>query len=244
MEKNSDATPTQTNSPEKPRLMFWVLGMAFSSILGWASYNYLPEWDLPKHLRDVTVFSSKEQQDELSIAKMDNRFQIAVTKFAILGGCFGLASLFLLMKRPVMILACTAIGLFSGACAGVIGYYVFGYIERGGSIPGVEDGLIPLAMDVILLTIASWSLAIPAGMVFWLARPNSRAMDPSLFFVAGIVAGVAVPIALSLAFPNVRSDAFPRKGLELTLVWLGFVGVLLAALPYLPQRKNKSETIR
>lgn len=216
--------------------------MAFSSILGWAVYNYLPEWGLPKHLREVTVFSSKELQDELGIAKMEKRFLDAVTKFALLGGCFGLASLFLLVKRPTMVLACTATGLFSGGCAGIIGYFVFGYIERGGSIPGVDDGLIPLAMDVILITLASLSLAMPAGMVHWLAIPKSRRADPSLFFIAGIVAGVAVPIGLSIALPNVRSDAFPLKGWELTLAWLGFVGVLLAALPYFPKRKNKSET--
>jgi hypothetical protein len=243
MEKLSEATPAQTNSPEKPRLLFWILGMTFCSILGWAAYNYLPEWGLPEHLREVTVFSSKELQDELGVAKMDKRFRDAVTKFAVLGGCFGLASLFLLVKRPAMVLVCTATGLFSGACAGIIGYFLFGYIERGGSIPGVDDALIPLVLDVILLTIASWSLAIPAGMVLWFARPQSGTVDPSLFFIAGIVAGIAVPIALSVAFPNVRSDAFPRKGQELTLTWLGFVGVLLAVVPYLPKRKIKSESI-
>lgn len=235
-----DTTSAQSNSTEKPRMAFWILGMAFCSILGWTVYNYLPEWSLPKHLQEVTVFSSKELQDELAAAKMDKRFRDAVTKFAIVSGCFGLASLFLLVKRPAMVLACTATGLFSGACAGIIGFYVFGYVERGGSIPGVDDGLIPLAMDVILLTIASWSLAIPAGMVLRLARPKSATVDPSLFFIAGLVAGIAVPIALSLAFPNVRSDVFPRKGRELTLVWLGTVGVLLAVIPYLPKRKIKS----
>ncbi len=240
MERLSDATPAQTNTSEKPTLVFWILGMACCSIVGWTAYNYLPEWGLPKHLREVTVFSSKELQDELGVAKMDKRFRDAVTKFALLGGCFGLASLFLLVKRPAMILVCTATGLLSGACAGFVGYFVFGYIERGGSIPGVDDGLLPLALDVILLTIASWSLAIPAGMVLWLARPKSATVDPSLFFIAGIVAGVAVPISLSLAFPNVRSDAFPRQGQELTMVWLGIVGVLLAVLPYLPKRKIKS----
>ena len=215
--------------------------MALCSILGWTVYNYLPEWDLPKHLRDVTVFSSKELQDELAVAKMDKRFQDAITKFALLGCCFGLASLLLLVKRPAMVLVCIATGLFSGACAGIIGFYIFGYVERGGSIPGVDDGLIPLAMDVILLTIASWSIAIPAGMALWLARPKSGTVDPSLFLIAGLVAGIAVPIALSIAFPNVRSDAFPRKGQELTVVWIGSVGVLLAFIPYLPKRKSKSK---
>ena len=240
MEKLSDATPIQTNSPEKPRFAFWMLGMAFCSILGWVAYNYLPEWGLPKHLREVTVFSSKEKQDELGVAKMDKRFQNSVTKFALLGGCFGLASLFLLVKRPAMVLVCTATGLFSGACAGIIGFYLFGYIERGGSIPGVDDGLIPLVLDVLVLTIASWSLAIPTGMVLWLASPNSQTMNPRPFFVAGIVAGVAIPIAMSIAFPYVRSDAFPPKGRELTLVWLCCVGALLGASPYLPKRKIKS----
>jgi hypothetical protein len=240
METPNDATPSQMNSNGKPSLVFWILGMAFSSILGWAVYNYLPEWGLPEHLQEVTVFSSKVLQDELGVAKMDKRFRNAVTKFAFLGGCFGLASLFLLVKRPAIILVCTATGLFSGACAGIIGYFVFGYIERGGSVPGVDEGLIPLVLDVTLLTIASWSLAIPAGMVLWFARPLARTVDPSLFFIAGIVAGVAVPIALSLTLPNVRSDAFPLKGRELTLIWLGAVGVLLAVVPYLPKRKIKS----
>lgn len=240
METLSDATRALANSNEKPKLVLWILGMAFCSIVGWAAYNFLPEWGLPERLQEVTVFSSKELQDELGVAKMEKRFRNAVTKFALLGGCFGLSSLFLLVKRPAMILVCTATGLFSGACAGIIAYNVFGYIERGGSIPGVDDGLLPLALDVIFLTVASWSLAIPAGMVFWLAKPRTGTVDPSLFFIAGIVAGVAVPIALSLAFPNVRSDAFPRKGQELTMVWLGSVGVLLAVVPYLPKRKIKS----
>jgi hypothetical protein len=243
METLGNAPQTQSSSTAKHSLMFWVLGMAFCSILGWATYNYLPEWGLPERLREVTVFSSKELQEELGVAKLDKRFWDSVTKFALLGGCFGLASLFLLVKRPAMILACTVAGLISGASAGIIGYHIFGYIERGGSIPGVDDGLLPLALDVILLTIASWSLAIPAGMVLRIARPKSANVDPSLFFIAGIVAGIAVPILLSLAFPNIRSDMFPRKGRELTLVWLCFVGVLLASLPYLPKRKIKSESI-
>ena len=243
MEKQSDATPIQTNSPEKPSFAFWMSGMAFCSILGWVGYNYLPEWDLPERLREVTVFSSKELQDELGVAKMDKRFRNSVTKFALLGGCFGLASLFLLVNRPAMVLVCTATGMVSGACAGIIVYYVYGYFERGGSIPGVDDGLVPLVLDVILLTIASLSLAIPTGMVLWLASPNSQTMDPKLFFVAGVVAGIAIPIAMSIAFPNLRSDAFPPKGRELTLAWLCFVGVLFGASPYLPRRKSKSKTI-
>ena len=238
MEKLIDAIPIQTNSPGKPKFAIWMLGMAFCSILGWVAYNYLPEWSLPKHLREVTVFSSKEKQDELGVAKMDKRFRNSVTKFSLLGGCFGLASLVLLVKRPAMVLVCTATGLFSGACVGIIGYYLFGYIERGGSIPGVDDGLIPLVLDVLLLTIASWSLAIPVGTVLWLASPNSRTMDPRIFFVVGIVAGVAVPIAMSIVFPDARSDTFPPKGRELTLVWLCVAGALLGATPYLPTRKS------
>ena len=244
MEKLNDATPIQTNSIEKPSFAIWMLGMGFCSILGWVAYNFLPEWELPEPLREVTVFSSKEKQDELGVAKMDKRFRNSVTKFALLGGCFGLASLFLLVKRPAMILACMSTGLLSGACAGIIGYYVFGYIEQGGSFPGVDDGLIPLVLDVLLLTIASWSLAVPTGMVLRLASPKSQTTDPSLFFVAGIFVGVAIPIAMSIAFPNVRSDTFPPKGRELTLVWLCFVGALLGVIPYLPTRKIKSTTDR
>ena len=240
MKKLSDDSPAQTNSAEKPRLVVWVLGMVFCSVLGWATYNNLPEWGLPRHLRDVTVFSSKELQDELGVAKMDKRFQDSITKFGLLGGCFGLASLFLLVKRPAKVFVCTATGLFSGACAGIIGFYVFGYLERGGSIPGVDDGLIPLVLDVTLLTIASCSLAITAWMVLWFSSPNSGIMDPSPFIIAGIVAGVSVPIVLSIAFPDVRSDTFPPKGQVLTLVWLGFVGIVLAVVPYIPKRTNKS----
>jgi hypothetical protein len=243
MEKLMDPTPIQTTIPKKPRFVIWTLGMAFCSILGWFAYNYLPEWGLPERLREVTVFSSKELQDELDVAKTDQRFRNSLTKFAVLGGCFGITSLFLLMKRPALVLVCVATGLISGASAGIIGYNFFGYIERGGSIPGVDDELIPLVLDVVLLTIASWSLAVPAGVAFWFASPNTQAWDPKLFFVAGIVAGVAVPIALSIAFPNLRSDAFPLKGWELTLVWLCFVGVLFGVSPYLPTRKSKARTV-
>ena len=138
-----------------------------------------------------------------------------------------------------MVLVCVATGLASGAFAGTIGYYLFRYIERGGSIPGVEDGLIPLVLDSILLTIGSWALAIPTGMVLLLARPKTQTWDPKLLFVAGIVSGVSIPILMSVAFPYVRSDVFPPKGFELTLVWLGVVGALLGVAPYLPKRKTK-----
>lgn len=243
MELLSDTSPTQSASTSNPGLALWILGMAFCSILSWGIYNYLPEWGLPQHLREVTVFSSKALQEELEGAKMDKRFLDSVTKFALLGGSFGLASLFFLLKRPLLVLVCTVSGLISGASAGILGYGIFGYIERGGSIPGIDDGILPLALDITLLTIASWSLAIPVWMVLWLAKPYSRTVDASLFLVAGLAVGIAVPILLSIAFPNLRSDTFPRKGLELTLVWLGFVGILFSALPYLPQRKNTSLSI-
>ena len=239
MENLSDATQVQTNSPEHLRFASWLLGIAFCSILGWVAYNFLPEWDLPEHLMQVTVFSSKELQKELGVAKTDNRFRNSVTKFALLGGCFGLASLFFLVKRPAMVLVCVATGLASGAIAGTIGYYLFIYIERGGSIPVVEEGLIPLVLDSILLTIGSWALAIPAGMVLLLACPKTQTWDPKLLFVAGIVSGVSVPVVMSVAFPYIRSDVFPPKGFELTLVWLCVIGALLGASPYLPKRKIK-----
>ena len=235
-----NAVSTELDSPDDPGLVFWVIGIAICSILGWVAYNFLPEWDLPERLREVTGFSSKELQQELDVAKMEKRFWDSATKFGLLGACFGLVSVFLLIKRPAMVLVCIATGLFTGASAGIIGYNFFGYIERGGSIVGVDDGLLPLVMDVILLTVASWSLAVPAGMTLWLARPKSKTMDPSHFFIAGIVAGVAVPIGLSIVFPNLRSDAFPLKGRGLLLVWLSVVAILLAALPYLPKRKIKS----
>ena len=187
----------------------------------------------------VTGFSSKELQEELGVAKMDKRFRNSVTKFALLGGCFGLASLFFLVKRPAMVVLCVSTGLASGAFAGTIGYYLFGYIERGGSIPGVDDGLIPLVLDSIIMTVGSWALAIPTGMVLLLARPKTQPWDPKLLFVAGLVSGVSIPIVMSVAFPGVRSDVFPPKGLQLTLVWLCVIGCLLGALPYLPKRKSK-----
>lgn len=239
MENLGVATQVQTNSPEHLRLASWLLGITFCSILGWVVYNFLPEWDLPEHLMQVTVFSSKELQEELGVAKIDMRFRNSVTKFAMLGGCFGLSSLFFLVKRPAMVLVCVASGLASGAFAGIIGYSLFGYIERGGSIPGVDDGLIPLVLDIIILTTGSLALAIPAGMVFLLARPKTQTWDPKLLFVASIVSGVSIPIVMSLAFPYVRSDVFPPKGLELTLVWLCVIGALLGASPYLPKRKIK-----
>ena len=239
MENLSDATQVQATTPEHLRFVPWLLGIAFCSILGWLAYNFFPEWDLPERLSQVTVFSSKELQEELLVAKMDKRFRNSVTKFALLGGCYGLASLFFLVKRPAMVLVCVATGLVSGAFAGTIGYNLFGYIERGGSIPGVDFGLTPIVMDTIILTIGSWALAIPAGMVLLLARPKTPTWDPKLLFVAGIVSGVSIPIVMSVLFPYVRSDAFPPKGLELTVVWLCVIGALLVVLPYLPKRKNK-----
>lgn len=214
--------------------------MASCSILGWVAYNFLPGWELPDRLREVTVFSSKELQDELGVAKTYQRFQNSVSQFAVLGGCFGLASLFLLPNRPAKAIGCVAGGFASGACAGIMAYNFFGYVERGGSIPGVDDGLVPLVLDIILLTIASLSLAVPVSMAFWYACPNTHAWDPKLMFVAGIVAGSAIPIAMSIAFPYIRSDAFPPKGWELTLAWLCSVGILFGVSPYLFNRKIKS----
>ncbi len=239
MEKLSDAIQVQSDSPEHLRFASWLLGIAFSSILGWVICNFLPEWDLPEHLMPVTGFSSKELQEELEVAKMEKRFRNSVTKFALLGGCFGLVSLFFLLKRPAMVLVCVATGLASGAFAGTIGYYLFGYIERGGSIPGIDVGLTPLVLDIIFLSLGSWALAIPAGMVHFLARPKTQIWDPKLLFVAGIVSGVSIPIVMSVAFPYVRSDIFPPKGFEVTFVWLCVIGTLLGASPYLPKRKNK-----
>ncbi len=240
MEKIDDATQVQSSSTEHLRFATWLLGIAFCSVLGWVAYNFLPEWELPEKLKDVTVFSSKELQEELGVAKTDKRFRNSMTKFALLGGCFGLPSVFFLVKRPAMILVCVAIGLASGALAGTIGYYLFVYIERGGSIPGVDFGLTPLVLDIILLTIGSWALAIPVGMVLFFARPKTQTWDPKLLFVAGIVSGVSIPILMSVAFPHIRSDVFPPKGWELTLAWLCVNGALLGALPYLPKRKIKS----
>ena len=240
MENLDDATQVQSSPNEHLRFATWLLGIAFCSILAWVAYNFLPEWDLPEKLKDVTVFSSKELQEELGVAKTDKRFRNSVTKFALLGGCFGLASVFFLVRRPAMIPVCVATGLASGALAGTIGYYLFVYIERGGSIPGVDFGLTPLVLDIIILTIGSWALAIPVGIVLLLARPKTQTWDPKLLFFSGIVSGVSIPILMSVAFPYIRSDVFPPKGLELTLAWLCMNGALLGGLPYLPKRKIKS----
>ena len=188
----------------------------------------------------VTGFSSKELQEELSVAKVDKRFRNSVTKFAVLGGCFGLSSLLFFVKRPAMVLVCVVTGLISGGLAGTVGYYLFGYIERGGAIPGVDVGSTPLVLDMILLTVGSCALAVPAGLVFSLARPKNQTWDPKMLFVAGIVSGVSIPIVMSIVFPDVRSDVFPPKGFELTTVWLCVIGALLIASPFLPKRKVKT----
>jgi hypothetical protein len=84
-----------------------------------------------------------------------------------------------------------------------------------------------LATDIGVLILASVVLAVPVSLAVMLGRGVHRVQKAVAILLAGVVAGLLVPLAIYLALPNAPTCVFPPQGLGLTAIWLAVLAALI-----------------
>jgi hypothetical protein len=222
-------TPVVNNKPVSSK--HWALGLATAAIIGWLAINFFPlRYSLPEELTAGTVANSPELQAEASRLEAENDFKNGLIGLTLVGIAFGLfPAIFAGGGSSKMIMGSIAGAIVGGLCGAAAMMAAQG-LKQAFAAPEADDLEQPSMWgDIFVYVGTSILIAIPAGLVF-LFRPSPTAIQKfTAVPLAGLVAGLLLPILASLALPWVKLDAVPNPDLALSGLWLGLIAALLFA---------------
>jgi hypothetical protein len=229
---DSEPLPRETASASLS-LLGWGGGLFFSAIVAWACLNFVPPFfTLPERLTEGTVANSATLQAEAAALSVTNDRNNAIISLAMAGVAFGVIPIIFcanggMGKFLIGFPAGLVVGGVCGLTAALAAFAVRDFLGIGE--PDLADEEPSMYADVAIVAVQSAFVVLPAGLVFLVCRVAQWGQKMITVPLAGLVAGLLLPVVGSFLFPGVNNDAVPPKNLWFTLTWL----LILATLVYL-----------
>jgi hypothetical protein len=221
----------------------WALAISLVGLLAWYGFTYPPKyWTVPDELADVGALSPKEDIAKLNAAMNANAWKNSLMKCGIAGSLIGLVG-FALLGNPGGTIGSGIVVLVSGVlfgiAAGAVGLVTRRYLDLEYPIPLISDETRPLLCDMISFSIVSILLVMPIFLWLILHRESTVRMKAFSVPLAGLLAGIVVPVAGAMILPgNTNTSSFPSTSVPLNLVWFVCLSVFVILTFFGLKRKN------
>ncbi|XZE54217.1 hypothetical protein SH139x_000169 [Planctomycetaceae bacterium SH139] len=220
----------------------WALGLATAAIIGWLAINFFPvRYSLPEELTAGTVANSPDLQAEASRLETENDFKNGLIGLTLVGIAFGLFPAVFAGGGSSKMITGSITGAIVGGLCGAAAMLAAQGLRQVFAAPEADELEQPSMWgDIFVYVGTSILVAIPAGLIF-LFRPSPTAIQKfTAVPLAGLVAGLLLPILASLALPSVKLEAVPNPDLALSGLWLGLIAALLFAFTTMTGDKKQA----
>ena len=229
---DSELLPRETVSANFS-VIGWGAGLLLAAVVAWAWLNFVPPFlTLPARLTAGTVANSADLQAEAAALSMTNDRNNAIISLAMAGVAFGVIPIMFCANGVVgKFLVGIPVGLIVGGVCGLMATLAAFEVRDffGIGDPDLADEEPSMYADVAIVAVQSALVVLPASLVFLISRGAQWAQKMITVPLAGMVAGLLIPVVGSFLFSGVKNDAVPPKDLWFTLTWL----LILATLVYL-----------
>ena len=210
----------------------WVLAISMVGLMAWLGFTYPPKhWRIPDELADVSAMSPKEELAKLYAVMNVNVWKNSLMKFGVAGSLIGLVGFFLLGKSGGTIgsgLVALVAGVLFGLAAGAVGLVTRRYLDLEYPIPLISQESRPLLCDMIVFSIVNILLVMP--IFLWLILHREPTVRRRAFSVplAGLLAGIAVPVVGAVLLPgHTNTSFFPSNSVGLNVIWFACLSVFV-----------------
>ncbi|HBJ38529.1 MAG TPA: hypothetical protein DDZ51_28000, partial [Planctomycetaceae bacterium] len=187
---------------------------------------------IPTELRGVDMYSPDAMKQRLAEIEREIYWKNGLIYFAVLGIGFGLAPLLMIVGsgtgKPGRTLATGVIG---GLGLGALAFFVTAELRRwlntGVELPLLGHAGESLSGDVMVFALASFLVTLPTLvglLLLGIADSKAKAITVPL---AAIVAGLLIPIAVSIVMPQQSTKDFPPIGSSILALWLAILALLM-----------------
>ena len=224
----------------------WGLCLAVAAAAAWALLNFSPiQFELPMELISVNIYSPPELQEAAAEQMKVVQWQSTLTRLGFVGLCLGGVALLAALGRGagrdwVRGVVVALVGLACGVLAGQLGILLRRHLNTDVPIPLVSENSRLLVTEIGVLMLASVVLAVPVSLAVMLGSRTHRVQKAVAILLAGVVAGLLVPLAVYLVIPSAQTCVFPPQGLGPTAIWLAVLAALIFAFTTLTGSRRAS----
>ena len=160
-----------------------------------------------------------------------NVWKNSLMKFGVAGSLIGLVGFFLLGKSGGTIgsgIVALVAGVLFGLAAGAVGLVTRRYLDLEYPIPLISQESRPLLCDMIVFSIVNILLVMP--IFLWLILHREPTVRRRAFSVplAGLLAGIAVPVVGAVLLPgHTNTSFFPSNSVGLNVIWFACLSVFV-----------------
>jgi len=235
MTNDSSTSTANFASLEPPQVspVRWGIALLVAASLGWGLVVHTPvRFQIPEELRSVDMYSPQAMQEEEAAEVKKAHWMNAVLKLTLAGLCFGAVPLLatdwrLGVRHRLLGGVGIALGLVFGILSTLAGLGLRQLMGPGQPLSNFGEGDAALMGDVVVFVVLSTLLVLPIAIVVMLRGGEDARQKAGGIPLAGILAGLVMPIATSFLFPAQQTNEFPPEGAGLVAVWFitlsGFV---------------------
>lgn len=211
----------------------WAICLLVATVAAWAAVNFTPfRFQLPEHLQGVDMYSPAELQKEAAVVEAQLHWKNSFLELCLLGLCLGAATAFFTGwsvgdRWLVSALVGLVGGVICGAVAVPLGITLRNYLDSGVALPMVDESNRLMVGDAIVYMLTSALLCLPIALAFLVSREEHRLQKALAIVMAGVVAGMLLPVVASLLIPTAQTNLFPPKGPGMTGLWLAVLAGLM-----------------
>ncbi len=226
--------PSPTESTVEVSPAFWLIGLILAASVSWGMLHYWPfRFELPAELMGGTVANNPELSARAAELGAKNLFKNGLVSLIGVALAFGVIPVICCWgKGSGRLLPSLALAVLLGIGCGLCAKYAGDAVRVAFAPSEAEAELLEPSMlgDILSYAAMSALVVLPAAALFLLsASPRSRQKWIAVPLAGGL-AGVLLPIIVPFAFPTLRTDTIPPKGMVLTALWLVMLVVLVFGL--------------
>jgi hypothetical protein len=239
---SQETSVTQSAAGGESLSMRWFAALAAAGCVAWLLTNLVPiRMDIPAELQLVDMYSPREKQEERARYEADVYWKNTLVELSLLGLVIGIgaaAGIGRQARHPRNAMVFSAIGgVIFGVIAAFSGMGLRQWFNLDYPLPLVESlagsEARPLIRDTVMFMWTGVLLSLPAAVALSQHRVPAVRQKAGSVPLAGLLAGMALPILVSLVAVGLKTNEFPPRGLMLSALWLGLLVGLIAIIPTL-----------
>jgi hypothetical protein len=247
-------TPSPPSSdpsdPPKPNPIRWAIALLVAGLGAWSLVNYSPiQFTVPEELRGVDIYSPRELQDAAAAKDTEIYWKSSVVKLVFAGLCFGAVPLLVANwplggRQRLPVILAMVLGPVFGLLAALAGLGVRHLLNSSGPLSRFGEGDGALMGDVMVFAVLSVLLVLPISIAVLLQGGPDARQKAGVIPLAGILAGMVMPIVTSMLFPAQQTNEYPPTGGGLTAVWfIALAGFILVLVMIGGSKKKKGSDV-
>jgi len=236
--QESKIAETPAKAPNKG---VWAIALILSAALAVTAINFVPAiFKVSAEYENIDTSASLEQLEAASKAHLLVEWKNSLFFYAIAGTCLAIPCIIASFRHSTRnALGASVSGLVFGALCGSLAVSVGTIISQQMRESGYDrESMTP---DIIAWSAMSVVLALPAALSLVIGGEKFMSQKVMSIPLAGVLAGIAVTILVSLYMPSSNTSKLPPTGVELTSVWFGvLIGLILILSTFTGSRKPKA----